>query len=166
MGMRKFKYKMLNPVFNIEKLNKEYAITEHVLLHGSGGSGGGVEMQIMEWRKQMAELKDIEKLHRQLVHQKVNPRSLFHFYNNLKIVAEMFDVLQQDKIITAYIYDELGLCYDLNANTNAENNISVMCNNIRNFIASFFDIDKCSNIDNLNFDDNFVLDEKKFYVRI
>jgi DNA mismatch repair protein MutS len=152
MGMRKFKYKMLNPIFNIEKLNKEYAITEHILLHGGGG-----EMQIMEWRKQMAELKDIEKLHRQLVHQKVNPRSLFHFYNNLQVVADMFDVLQQDKIITAYIYDELGLCYD--AISNAENNISVMCSNIRNFIASFFDIDKCCNIDNLNFDDNFVLEK-------
>ena len=150
MGMRKFKYKMLNPVFNIEKLNKEYSITEHVLLHGSGG----VEMQIMEWRKQMSELKDIEKLHRQLVHQKVNPRSLFHFYNNLKIVADMFDVLQHDKVTTAYIYDELGVSYDI-----IENNISVMCNNIRNFIASFFDIDKCCNIDNLNFDDNFVLEK-------
>jgi DNA mismatch repair protein MutS len=157
MGMRKFKYKMLNPIFNIEKLNKEYAITEHVLLHVNGGG----EIQIMEWRKQMAELKDIEKLHRQLVHQKVNPRSLFHFYNNLQVVAEMFDVLQQDKIITAYIYDELGLSYETNtiATPNAENNISVMCNNIRNFMASFFDIDKCGNIDNLNFDDNFVLEK-------
>ena len=151
MGMRKFKYKMLNPVFNTHKLNKEYAITEHVLLHGNGGG----ETQIMEWRKQMAELKDIEKLHRQLVHQKVNPRSLFHFYNNLQVVTEMFDILQQDKIITAYIYDELGICYD----ANTENNISVMSNNIRNFIASFFDIDKCCNIDNLNFDDNFVLEK-------
>jgi DNA mismatch repair protein MutS len=157
MGMRKFKYKMLNPIFNIEKLNKEYAITEHVLLHVNGGG----EIQIMEWRKQMAELKDIEKLHRQLVHQKVNPRSLFHFYNNLQVVAEMFDVLQQDKIINAYIYDELGLSYETNtiATPNAENNISVMCNNIRNFMASFFDIDKCGNIDNLNFDDNFVLEK-------
>ena len=71
----------------------------------------------------------------------------------MQVVSELFDVLQQDKIITAYIYDELGLCYD------AENNISVMCNNIRNFIASFFDIEKCGNIDNLNFDDNFVLEK-------
>jgi DNA mismatch repair protein MutS len=152
MGMRKFKYKMLNPIFNIEKLNKEYDITEHVLLHGG-------ETQIMDWRKQMAELKDIEKLHRQLVHQKVNPRSLFHFYNNLQVIADMFDGLHKDKKITAYIYDELGLCYDTNTKPNAENNISVMCNNIRSFMTSFFDIDKCSNIDNLNFDDNFVLEK-------
>jgi DNA mismatch repair protein MutS len=159
MGMRKFKYKMLNPIFNTHKLNKEYAITEHVLLHGNGGA----ETQIMDWRKQMAELKDIEKLHRQLVHQKVNPRNLYHFYNNMQIVAELFDGLHYDKTITAYIYDELGVEFDyssknINRTTN-ENNISVMCNNIRNFMASFFDIEKCGNIDNLNFDDNFVLEK-------
>ena len=152
MGMRKFKYKILNPIFNTEKLNKEYAITEHVLLHGDG------ETQITEWRKQMAELKDIEKLHRQLVHQKVNPRSLFHFYNNMQIVAELFDGLHNDKTITAYIYDELGLEVDVETIA-IENNISAMCNNIRNFMASFFNIEKCGNIDNLNFDDNFVLEK-------
>jgi DNA mismatch repair protein MutS len=159
MGMRKFKYKMLNPIFDIEKLNKEYNITEYILQHNNA------EIQITEWRKQMAELKDIEKLHRQLVHQKVNPRNLYHFYNNLKIVAELFDGLHYDKTITAYIYDELGLGSDfeyssknINRSTN-ENNISVMCNNIRNFMTSFFDIEKCSNIDNLNFDDNFVLEK-------
>jgi len=152
MGMRKFKYKILNPIFNTEKLNKEYAITEHVLLHGDG------ETQIMEWRKQMAELKDIEKLHRQLVHQKVNPRNLYHFYNNMQIVAELFDGLHNDKTITAYIYDELGVEVDVETIA-IENNISAMCNNIRNFMASFFNIEKCGNIDNLNFDDNFVLEK-------
>lgn len=151
MGMRKFKYKILNPIFNTEKLNKEYAITEHVLLNGDG------ETQITEWRKQMAELKDIEKLHRQLVHQKVNPRNLYHFYNNMQIVAELFDGLHNDKTITAYIYDELGLEVDVEK-ISIKNNISVMCNNIRNFMTTFFDIEKCGNIDNLNFDDNFVLE--------
>lgn len=158
MGMRKFKYKMLNPIFNINKLNKEYNITEYVLLHGTDGG----ETQIMEWRKQMSELKDIEKLHRQLVHQKVNPRSLYHFYNNLRIVAELFDSLHNDKTITTYIYDELGLVFDTTpkGTTSAnENNISVMCNNICNFMTSFFDIEKCGNIDNMNFDDNFVLEK-------
>ena len=147
MGMRKFKYKMLNPIFNVEKLNKEYNITEYVLQRSDA------DAQITDWRKQMSELKDIEKLHRQLVHQKVNPRNLYHFYNNLQIVSELFDKLHQDKTITSYIYDELGISYYF-----LENNISVMCNNIRNFMASFFDIEKCGNIDNLNFDDNFVLE--------
>jgi DNA mismatch repair protein MutS len=147
MGMRKFKYKMLNPIFNHEKLNKEYNITEYLLQRSY------TEIQINEWRKQMSELKDIEKLHRQLVHQKVNPRNLYHFYNNLKIVAELFDQLHSDKTITTYIYDELGITFD-----DAENNISFMCNAICNFMTSFFDIEKCSSIDNMNFDDNFILE--------
>ena len=158
MGMRKFKYKMLNPIFNVEKLNKEYNITEYLLSsknnHNDNDNHSNADIQITEWRKQMSELKDIEKLHRQLVHQKVNPRNLYHFYNNLQIVAELFDKLHQDKTITSYIYDELGISYYF-----LENNISVMCNNIRNFMASFFDIEKCGNIDNLNFDDNFVLEK-------
>ena len=156
MGMRKFKYKMLNPIFNVEKLNKEYNITEYLLSskNNHNDNDTNVDIQITEWRKQMSELKDIEKLHRQLVHQKVNPRNLYHFYNNLKIVSEIFDKLHQDNIITSYIYDELGISYYF-----LENNISVMCNNIRNFMASFFDIEKCGNIDNLNFDDNFVLEK-------
>jgi DNA mismatch repair protein MutS len=148
MGMRKFKYKMLNPIFNTEKLNKEYNITEYVLQRSDA------DAQITDWRKQMSELKDIEKLHRQLVHQKVNPRNLYHFYNNLQIVSEIFDNLHQDKTITSYIYDELGISYYF-----LENNISTMCNNIRTFMVSFFDIEKCGNIDNLNFDDNFVLEK-------
>jgi DNA mismatch repair protein MutS len=151
MGMRKFKYKMLNPIFNIEKLNKEYNITEYLLLLDGSNCA---ETKIKEWRKQMSELKDIEKLHRQLVHQKVNPRNLYHFYNNLQIVAEIFDRLHHDKTITTYIYDELGIPYDV-----IENNISTMCNNIRKFMTSFFDIEKCSNIDNMNFDENFVLEK-------
>jgi DNA mismatch repair protein MutS len=148
MGMRKFKYKMLNPIFNTEKLNKEYNITEYVLQRSDA------DAQITDWRKQMSELKDIEKLHRQLVHQKVNPRNLYHFYNNLQIVSEIFDNLHQDKTITSYIYDELGISYYF-----LENNISTMCNNIRTFMVSFFDIEKCGNIDNLNFDENFVLEK-------
>ena len=153
MGMRKFKYKMLNPIFNVEKLNKEYNITEYILQHNDA------DAQITEWRKQMSELKDIEKLHRQLVHQKVNPRNLYHFYNNLQIVSETFDRLHNDMTITAYIYDELGLGLPHDSNSPSESNISTMCTNIRNFMASFFDIEKCSSIDNLNFDENFVLEK-------
>lgn len=90
---------------------------------------------------------------------KVNPRNLYHFYNNMQIVAELFDSLHKDKTITAYIYDELELELDFDTIAN-ENNISAMCSNIRSFMASFFDIEKCGNIDNLNFDDNFVLESQ------
>ena len=144
MGMRKFKYKILNPIFNVEKLNKEYDITEYVISQGG-------EEQIMEWRTKMAELKDIEKLHRQIVHQKVNPRNLYHLYNNLDTISGMYDKVKMDKKIVSYIVpDSIG---------GGSGDISTYCKNIRKFMNSHFDMEKCKNIDNLNYDENFVLED-------
>jgi DNA mismatch repair protein MutS len=147
MGMRKFKYKILNPIFNVEKLNKEYDITEYVISQGG-------EEQIMEWRTKMAELKDIEKLHRQIVHQKVNPRNLYHLYNNLDTISGMYDKVKMDKKIVSYIVpDSIG------GGSGGSGDISTYCKNIRKFMNSHFDMDKCKNIDNLNYDENFVLED-------
>ena len=142
MGMRKFKYKILNPIFNIEKLNKEYEITDYIISQGA-------EERISEWRTKMAELKDIEKLHRQIVHQKVNPRNLYHLYNNLDTITAMYEKVKNDNNIVSYIVPD----------SSNGNDISVYCKNIRKFMESHFDMDKCKNIDNLNFDENFILDD-------
>lgn len=147
MGMRKFKYKILNPIFNVEKLNKEYDITEYVISQGG-------EEQIMEWRTKMAELKDIEKLHRQIVHQKVNPRNLYHLYNNLDTISGMYDKVKMDKKIVSYIVPDSS-----GGGGGGGGDISTYCKNIRKFMNSHFDMDKCKNIDNLNYDENFVLED-------
>ena len=145
MGMRKFKYKILNPIFNIDKLNREYDITDYLLTNGG-------EMQINEWRTTLGELKDIEKLHRQIIHNKVNPRNLFHLYMNLDIISKMYEKLQKDKTIISYINKELE-----NNTTTKVMDISVICKNIRRFMESYFNMDACSTIDNMNYDENFIL---------
>jgi len=105
----------------------------------------------MEWRTKMAELKDIEKLHRQIVHQKVNPRNLYHLYNNLDTISGMYDKVKMDKKIVSYIVpDSSGV---------GSGDISTYCKNIRKFMNSHFDMEKCKNIDNLNYDENFVLED-------
>lgn len=151
MGMRKFKYKILNPIFNIDKLNTEYDITDYLLT-----SGG--EMQISEWRTTLGELKDIEKLHRQIVHNKVNPRNLFHLYSNLDIISKMYNKIQKDKTIISYLNKELETSTNnTSMKTTRVKDISIMCKNIRQFMETFFDMEKCNKIDNLNYDDNFIL---------
>lgn len=145
MGMRNFQYKILNPIFNIEKLNREYDITDYLITNGGGA-------QINEWRTVLGELKDIEKLHRQIIHNKINPRSLFHLYSNLDIISNMYEKLQRDKTITSYINKELE-----NNTATKVFDISVICKTIRRFMGSFFDMEKCSTIDNLNYDENFIL---------
>ena len=49
------------PKFDVKKLNMEYDITSYVIENGG-------ETLINEWRTNMGELKDIEKLHRQIIH--------------------------------------------------------------------------------------------------
>jgi len=141
MGMRKFKYKILNPIFNVDKLNSEYDITDYVVARGG-------EEQITEWRTKLAELKDIEKLHRQIIHQKVNPRNLYHLYKNLDTISAMYDKVKMDKNIVSYIVPDNGHSSD----------ISMYCKNLRKFMDSQFDMEKCKNIDNLNYDENFILE--------
>lgn len=129
MGMRNFQYKILNPIFNIEKLNREYDITDYLITNGGGA-------QINEWRTVLGELKDIEKLHRQIIHNKINPRSLFHLYSNLDIISNMYEKLQRDKTIISYINKELE-----NNTATKVFDISVICKTIRRFMGSFFDME-------------------------
>jgi DNA mismatch repair protein MutS len=156
MGMRKFKYKVLNPIFNVEKLNREYDITDYVISRGGGGGGGerGHE-QISEWRTKLAELKDIEKLHRQIVHQKVNPRNLYHLYNNLDTISAMYDKVKTDKNIVSYIVPDSSS--SSSSTGNGSEDISIYCKKIRKFMESHFEMEKCKNIDNMNYDENFIL---------
>jgi len=147
MGMRKFKYKILNPIFNVDKLNKEYDITDYVIAHRG-------EEQIIEWRTKLGELKDIEKLHRQIIHRKVNPRNLYHLYNNLDTISAMYDKVKTDKNIVSYIVPDTG---SGSSSSSSGSDISTYCKNIRNFMDSHFDMVKCKNVDNLNYDENFIL---------
>jgi len=145
MGARKFKYKILNPIFDIEKLNMEYDITSYILKIGG-------ETLINEWRTNMGELKDIEKLHRQIIHNKVTPRNLFYLYNNLQVISNMYDKIKSDATLFKYMNSHFE-----HGQTRDAPNISALCGKIRAFIENHLVLDKCCAIDNLNYDENFIL---------
>jgi len=153
MGARKFKYKILNPIFDIEKLNMEYDITSYVLKTGG-------ETLINEWRTNMGELKDIEKLHRQIIHNKVTPRNLFYLYNNLQVISNIYDKIKSDATLFKYMnsHFEKGQGQGQGqGQTHDAPNISAICGKIRAFIENHLVLDKCCTIDNLNYEENFIL---------
>ena len=150
MGSRKFKYKILNPIFDCDKLNKEYDITEYIINKRG-------ENLITEWRSNMGELKDIEKLHRQIIHNKVTPRNLFHLYNNLTTISSMYEKMKSDKTIMAHVLSELENkkdSYDLEGRPIPD--ISELCKKIQSYIETHLVLEKCFNIDNLNYEENFI----------
>ena len=150
MGSRKFKNKILNPIFDSTKLNKDYDITEYIINKRG-------DTLITEWRTNMGELKDIEKLHRQIIHNKVTPRSLFHLYNNLTTISSMYEKMKSDTTIMAYILSELENkkdSYDLKGKPVLD--ISELCKKLQSYIETHLVLEKCFNIDNLNFEENFI----------
>jgi len=150
MGSRKFKYKILNPIFDSDKLNKEYDITDYII----NKRGDNI---ITEWRSNMSELKDIEKLHRQIIHNKVTPRNLFHLYNNLSTISSMYEKMKSDNTIMTYVLSELESkkeSYDLKGKFIPD--ICELCKNLQSYIEQHLVLEKCFNIDNLNYEENFI----------
>jgi len=150
MGSRRFKNKILNPIFDCDKLNKEYNITEYIINKGS-------DTLIMEWRTNIGELKDIEKLHRQIIHNKVTPRSLFHLFNNMTTISSMYDKMKSDTTLIAYISSELESkkdSYGLHGRTIPD--ISELCKKLKSYIETHLVLEKCFTIDNLSYEENFI----------
>ena len=136
MGSRKFKYKILNPIFDCDKLNKEYDITDYIINKRG-------ETLITEWRNNMGELKDIEKLHRQIIHNKVTPRNLFHLYNNLTTISSMYEKMKSDKTIMEHVLSELENkkdSYDLEGRPIPD--ISELCKKIQSYIETHLVLEK------------------------
>jgi len=144
MGARRFHYRLLHPSFNINSIQREYDITEYLLLEQSDQSGGKYGKKYLKWRAALENIKDVEKLHRKIYLGKIYPRSLYILYTNLEIINEMYEGLKRDQTLLKY----------LNADANPER-ITEICAKIKKEIDSHFNIEKCKSIDSLEFDLNY-----------
>jgi len=134
MGIRKFKYSILNPLTNIEKIEEKYNITEYLI------PGNYWKL----WRQELKNIKDIEKLNRQLYLKKITPYNLFNFYENLSTIESIYGKLESDRVINNYL------------NTKVNINIGVVCNNFKKVMDNTFILEKCKNINTFEFDENFI----------
>jgi DNA mismatch repair protein MutS len=127
MGKRKFKYQILNPTFDIDWLNREYDIIDHIIKNND-----------LIIRKELQSIRDIEKINRQLISNKLNPSTLYYLYKTIETI---------DKIYNSYIInDNILSCY-LN---------SIETTDILSFLDSKFIIDDCQGINSMTFDKNII----------
>jgi len=82
MGKRMMQYQITNPTFNQEWLNQEYTNIDKILSCFSDNIGF--------IRKQLQQVRDIEKMLRQLLTHKLVPSSVYHLYNSCKIIQELY----------------------------------------------------------------------------
>ena len=82
MGKRQMQYQITNPTFNQEWLNQEYTNIENVL--------SCFPDYIGYIRTQLQQVRDIEKMLRQILTHKLIPSSIYHMYNSCKTIQELY----------------------------------------------------------------------------
>tara|TARA_A100001015_G_scaffold154236_2_gene171175 strand:- start:390 stop:3383 length:2994 start_codon:yes stop_codon:yes gene_type:complete len=91
MGKRKFNYDLLNPITNIDKLNTSYNITEHLL-----------NTDWKTYRKNLDNIRDIEKIKRKLIMKKISPKDFSILYDNLNTIILIYNICKNDKQLVKY----------------------------------------------------------------
>ena len=130
MGKRHFLYNLHNPITNPSLLNASYDVTEHLLQAGEN-----------TWpviRNKLTGIKDIEKLHRKLVMNKVTPKDFALLGKDLQIIAELYEKTIADNMLTRYI--------------DIPNDIQRECTDILKDLNRVFSLEKCFGITDINGD--------------
>jgi len=139
MGARRFYYRLLHPSFNVAVIQREYDITEYIL--GLSDADTTKSKKYLNWRVALENVKDVEKLHRKIYLGKIYPKSLHILYTSLEIINEMYEGVKCDQTLLKYV----------NADACPER-ITEFCVKMKKEIDSHFIIEKCKNIDSLDFD--------------
>ena len=134
MGMRSFNYNILNPTTCREKMMEKYDITEYLLTTDLWNT----------WRKQLKNVRDIEKLNRQIYVANITPHNLFNFYDNLSTIRQLFSSLNHDTTITSY------LC------KNSSLDIVKVCDEFQKVFNATFNMEICKMVTSMDFDANFI----------
>jgi DNA mismatch repair protein MutS len=134
MGIRTFKYNILNPMTNKEKIQEKYDITEYLLTTNLWET----------WRNLLKNIKDIEKLNRLVYLNKITPQNLFYFYDNLSNIQSLYQNLSTDNAINSYLSNKITM------------NVAHVCKTFKKIFEDTFLINECKNINTFDFNVNFI----------
>ena len=141
MGKRKLSNQLVNPIFDIHKLNKEYNIIEYL------NENQEIKSII---RQSLKSIKDIEKLNRKLILKKLTPQDLYYLYNNLQEIS----ILYLEKIFTDETLNEYL------SNFITPSIVSMGCDQINNILKEYINFEIAKDVNNLDFELNFINSNK------
>lgn len=140
MGKRMFNYYLLNPTTNHNDLNTIYNITDFFK--------GIQEKQFPNIRNQLKRIKDIEKLSRRIILNKISPLQIAQFYENLGHIG---DLMKNVNDVT-----QLHDFFDSKLSKQKTNNKELysQISEIQTFMNQCLDIDACFKNETLNVETN------------
>ena len=141
MGIRLFKYYLLNPVIDESWLNREYNMISHMLLDKN--------YHIVDFvRKELRKVRDMEKICRQIILKKIYPSSISHLYSSITFVQQMNVCFAENRELCDYLCENIANSYDY---------ICSVTRNILAFLDKVLHIDKCKNENSVTiFEENII----------
>ena len=147
MGKRQFAMDLVNPTTNIDFLNGEYEITEHMLMSIRDQENTKIHMNL-------SDIKDISKLNRQLFLKKVSPKQLYQLHKDMTHIENTFNILMDDDILKHYVLKRIN---EGNYTIQNIDEIIESSKSIITFLKEKVDLNKCKNIETCQgFDVNFI----------
>jgi len=135
MGKRKFNYDFLNPVTDVTYLETEYSIT-NVLLQNMN--------QYKTVKMILSPIKDLEKIWRQIMLQKVSPKCIYQLHSGIESAKQLYLFLNTNtSLIKDYLIGRLSLF------NNDFSLILTFIDEILNNLETMFVLEECKDIDNI-----------------
>jgi len=131
MGKRKFAHNFFNPTTNTTYLDKEYNITSHLLQNKS---------EYVKVKTMLYSFKDISKLNRQIMLQKISPKALHQLYCSLLSAKDLYKYVSENPELYTYLSDIIPGFDDL----------LVQIDSITLYIDSVLIIEQGMDIDNIH----------------
>lgn len=139
MGKRRFLYNILNPICDIEELQREYNITEYIL--------DNIIYYDREIKGKLLLIKDLSKFERQIFLKKITPKSFNFLHSNLLLILNIFNIIRNDIVIMSYLKK-----FDKNIEQ-----LGDLCTKLINFLNQNIDIDLAKDIEQYQqFEVNFI----------
>lgn len=91
MGKRLFHHQLVNPVFDEDWLCEQYSMINECYIENEEFVG---DVLIDKIRKNLCNIKDIEKIGRQIIIRKIFPCSLYTLYNSLKEICYVYNFIK------------------------------------------------------------------------
>lgn len=139
MGKRKFNYDFLNPVTDVTYLETEYSITDTLLQKMD---------QYKTVKMILSPIKDLEKIWRQIMLQKVSPKCIYQLYSGIESAKQMYLYLNElgsgsKSLLKDYLVTRLSLP------NNDFSLILTFLDEILECLETMFILEECKDIDNI-----------------
>ena len=135
MGKRKFTDNFLNPITSEDILTQEYNMIEKLLTKSD-------DYQIV--KVMLANIKDIAKINRQIVLQKISPKALYQLYTGITVAKNIYNF-----IINNDLFNDLSNYLKNKIKITDFNILLQDMEDVTEYINSVFIINDCKDIDNI-----------------